>query len=111
MKLSQIKGERCFDVIAELVEPVSIIASDKKTLEMFKSKKPPKGMDPKEFFIKRIKDGLPSLMKDHKEEFITIMAVLNDVDRDEYLANLNLAKLFSDTLDMLNDEELLDFLS
>lgn len=111
MKLSQIKGDRCFEVIADIIEPISIIASDKTVVEMLKPKKTPEGMQPKEFFIKRMKDGLPVLLRDHKTEFVAIMAALNGVDKKDYLKNLNLANLFSDVVDMLNDEELLAFLS
>ena len=111
MKLSEIKGERCFDVIADLVEPVAIIASDEKTLELFKKRKVPKGMSPQEFFIQRMRDGLPALLKHHKGELVDIIAVINGVDREEYIADLNMAKLFSDVIDLLNDDDLLGFLS
>lgn len=111
MKLSQIKGERCFDVIAELVEPVAAIAQDKKAMELLKPKQPPEGVSQKEFFIERMKKGLPSLMKDHKQDFIAIMASINGVTPAQYVKKLNLATLFSDVIDMLNDEELLAFLS
>lgn len=111
MKLSQIKGDRCFEVVADLIEPIAILAEDKNVVELFKPKKTPEGMTPQEFFIQRMRNGLPGLMKDHKAEFVTIMAALNGVDRNKYVKSLNLAKLFSDVIDMLNDEDLLAFLS
>lgn len=111
MKLSQIKGDRCFEVIADIIEPVAIIAADQSTMELFKPKKTPEGMDPKQFFLQRMREGLPSLLKEHKNEFVAIMAALNGVDKKKYLQDLNLAKLFSDVIDMLNDEALLGFLS
>ena len=111
MKLSQIKGERCFDVIAELIEPISVIASDEAVVELFKKKKTPKGMTPQQYFIQRMREGIPSLLKEHKGEVVTIIATINGVDRAEYVESLNMAKLFSDVMDLLNDEELLAFLS
>lgn len=111
MKLSQIKGERCFDVIADIIEPIAVMASDEKVVDLFQKKRTPKGMTPQEFFIQRMREGLPALLKDHKGEVITIMAAINGVEREEYVNNLNMAKLFSDVVDMFNDEELLSFLS
>ena len=35
MKLSDIKGERTLDVIAELIDPISNIASDKVAADLF----------------------------------------------------------------------------
>lgn len=111
MKLGDIKGDRCFDVVADLVGPVSNIALDTKSAELFKRKKVPEGKDTYVFFVERLKDGLPALLRDHKEDFISIMAALSGVDRGEYVESLNLAKLFADVFTLLTDEEFLAFLS
>lgn len=111
MKLSQIQGDRCFEVIADLIAPVSNIAKDKEAQELFKRKAVPKGKDPKQYFIDRVTAGLPSLLKNHKDDMVIIMATLNDVSKEEYLKDLNLAKLFGDVFDVLTDDEFAAFLS
>lgn len=111
MKLSEIKGERCFEVIADLVVPISNIAQDKQAAALFKRKAVPKGKNATEFFIERLKTGLPALLKNHANDFTAIMATLNNVPVDEYIRELNLAKLFGDVIGLLTDEEFLGFLS
>lgn len=111
MKLADIKGERCFDVIADLVEPVANLAEDKDVMALFENKKVPKGKTPKQFFVERMKTGLPSLLRGHKDDFVAIMATLNDQSTAEYAESLTLAKLFSDILEIITDDELLAFLS
>ena len=111
MRLSEIKGDRCFEVIADLVAPVSNIAQDEKAVELFKRRAVPEGKTPKEFFIERMRNGLPALMKDHKQDFVAIIATLDGTTPEEYTENLNLAKLFGDFIGLLTDEEFMTFLS
>ena len=44
MRLSDIKGERTLDVIAEIIEPIANIAEDEAAAELFRREKPPEGM-------------------------------------------------------------------
>ena len=44
MRLSNVKGERTFDVIAELIDPIYNIAMDPEAAAMFKREKLPEGM-------------------------------------------------------------------
>ena len=55
MKLSDIKGERTLDVIAEVIEPIANIAEDEKTAALFKREKLPEGENATTFLLKRIK--------------------------------------------------------
>lgn len=110
MKLADIKGERCFDVMADLVNPIANLAEDNEVIELFKVKKTPKGKSPREFFIERMKSGLPTLLKTHKRDFVDIMAILNDQTPEEYTESLTFPKLFSDVLEIITDDELLAFL-
>lgn len=111
MKLSEIKGDRCFEVIADLVTPVANIAQDKEAADLFKRKKTPKGKTATQFLIDRVKAGMPSLLKSHKQDLVAIMATLNNVTPEEYLESLNMAKLVGDILELLTDDEFLAFLS
>ena len=111
MKLSDIKGDRVLDVIADLIDPIANIAQEKDVAEMFKHKTVPEGMDAREFFAGRMRKGMPALLKGHKHDIIAILATIEGVTPEEYTETLNLAKLFTDTMELLTDEAFLDFLS
>ena len=49
MRLSDIQGERVFDVIADIIDPIANIAEDNAASALFKREKLPEGMTAKEF--------------------------------------------------------------
>lgn len=104
MKLSDIKGERTFDVIAEIIEPIANIAADTEAADLFVRKKLPEGMEAKEFVLQRVKASIPVLLKNHKGDLITILAAIEGVPAAEYAESLNLVKLTRDAVELLNDE-------
>lgn len=110
MKLSDIKGERTFDVIADVIGPISSIAEDENAMELFKAKDVPDGMTPQQFFAKRVKKSAPALLRDHKQDVIAILAAIDGVTPEEYAETLNLAKLLGDMVELMTDETILDFL-
>lgn len=111
MKLSDIKGDRTLDVIADLIDPIAHIAQDKDVAEMlFKRKAVPEGMNVHEFFAERMRKGIPALLRGHKRDIIAILAAIEGVTPEEYADALNLAKLFTDTVELLTDEAFIDFL-
>lgn len=105
MKLSEIKGERTLDVIAEIIEPISNIAQDKQAAALFKREKAPKGMDARSFAIEKLKNAAISLIKTHKNDIIAILAAIQGVSVEEYTNTLNIAKLMHDFVDIANDSE------
>jgi hypothetical protein len=109
MKLSEIKGERVFDVIAEIIDPIVSIAEDEDASDLFKPKELPDGMEPWGFFLSRVKKSLPPLVKRHKGEICRIMASLNDVSVEDYTKELTIPKLFSDMTELLTDQEFTAF--
>ena len=54
MKLSDIKGERTLDVIAEIIEHIANIAADQTAAALFQRQRCPKGKKPKEFMLERV---------------------------------------------------------
>lgn len=108
MKLSDIKGERVFDVIADIIEPVTNIAQDK-DITLFKRETTPDGMTARSFAIKKISKNAPLLLKRHKHDISTLLAVIKGQTVDEYVASLNMATLSIDLLELLNDQELISF--
>lgn len=111
MKLSDIKGDRVLDVIADIIDPIANMVYDKDVAAMFERKAVPEGMDAREFFAERMRKGLPVLLKGHKADIIAVMAAIEGVTPGQYVASLDLPKLFTDAMELVTDEALLDFLS
>lgn len=106
MKLSEIKGERLFDLVADITEPLCDIAQDEEIVKTIKSDK-----SDSMSVIGKIRATVPRLMHEHRKSLVAILAALKGVSPDEYLKNLTLASLLDDMNDMLTDEELPAFLS
>ena len=104
MRLSDIKGDRTLEVIAEIIDPIANIAEDEEASAMFKRKKLPDGMTAKKFLMKRVRKSLPVLLKGHKADIIAILSAIEGVSAEEYAGSLNLVKLVKDCTDLLTDE-------
>ena len=90
MKLSEIKGERALDVLADLIDPVAEIFGDKEISAALQSGKAP---------AKAIKLAL----KNHKRAVLDMMAALDGEDPATYQPSLFV--LPKRLLDLLNDPE------
>ena len=104
MRLSDIKGDRVFDVIADIIDPIANIASDETASALFKREKLPDGMTAKAFLLERARKAVPVLLKGHKGDIITVLATIDGVSSDDYRESLTLAKLVQDTAELLTDE-------
>ena len=104
MRLSDIKGDRVFDVIADIIDPIANIASDETASALFKREKLPEGMTAKSFLLKRARKAVPALLKGHKSDIITVLSTIEGVSADDYRASLTLSKLMKDTAELMTDE-------
>lgn len=104
MRLSDVKGERTLDVVADIIDPIANIAEDEVAAELFTRKKLPEGMTPQKFLLQRARKAVPSLLKGHKQDVITILSTIEGTSPKEYTGALNLAKLFKDCVELLTDE-------
>lgn len=111
MKLSDIKGDRVLDVIADIIDPIANMVQDKDVAAMFERKAVPDGMEARDFFAKRMRKGLPVLFKSHKADIIAIMAAIEGVTPEQYAASLDFPKLFTDVMELVTDDAFLNFLS
>lgn len=93
MKLSDYKGEEALDVLADIIEPLTAILSDKEIQELTKQKNVPP--------IKYIKPAI----KNHKKEIIEVLARLENKPVEEYTETVNLLTLPKQVLDLVNDPE------
>ena len=111
MKLSDIKGDRVLDVIADIIDPIANMVQDKDVAAMFERKAVPDGMEARDFFAERMCKGLPVLLKGHKADIIAIMAAIDGVTPEQYAESLDFPKLFTDVMGLVTDDAFLDFLS
>lgn len=111
MKLSDIKGDRVLDVIADIIDPIANMVQDKDVAAMFKREAVPDGMEARDFFAKRMRKGLPVLLKGHKADIIAVMAAIEGVTPEQYAASLDFPKLFTDIMELVTDDAFLNFLS
>ena len=111
MKLSDVKGDRVLDVIADIIDPIANMVQDKDVVAMFERKAVPEGMDARDFFAGRMRKGMPVLFKGHKADIIAIMAAIEGVTPEQYAASLDFPKLFTDAMELVTDDAFLDFLS
>ena len=102
--MSDIKGERTLSVIADIIDPIANIAEDAEVANLFKREKLPEGVTAKSFLLKRVRQYLPTLIKKHKGDIITILAAVEGVEPSEYEGMLNLVKLMRDCTELLTDE-------
>ena len=90
MKLSESKGEKALDVLAEIIEPAVEIMQDKKIVAAAKAGK--------------TLEIVKCACKDHKKAVITILAVLDDADPDTY--EVGVLTLPAKILELLNDPDI-----
>ena len=101
LKLTDFKGEdKAWEVIAELIEPLSEIASNLNLAEKLKDK------DAKKSEIAKV------ICKDYKTPATKILAILSDTDYETFKETVTPADILLGVITVLNDKELTDlFLS
>lgn len=108
MKLSEIHGERVFDVIAEVIDPIANIMEDEKIAGLFKREKLPEGVTARKHLAQKAKKFAPVLLKDHKTDIISILASIAGVSAAEYTKTLTIVSLLNDTTDLLSDDAFME---
>lgn len=93
MKLSDYKNEDAIEVIADILEPLSVIFTDE---EIKKEKN------------KNRMKAVSMALKKYKKEVIQILARIDDVPVDKY--ECNALTLPMKVLEVMNDKEVQDFL-
>ena len=111
MKLSEVRGERVFDVMADLIPPLCKMATDKDVKALLKKRSVPKGMDPQDFVLKRVQQAGPKIIKSHKDDLIDVLCVIGGIDRSEYVEGMTLMSLWSDVMELLGDDDFIAFLA
>lgn len=107
MRLSDVKGDRVFDVIADIIDPICNIAADANAVELFKRERLPEGEDAKRYLLKRAKKAVPALLRGHKDDLIAILSAVGGVDPAVYRKALSMPRLLKDCMELLTDEDLI----
>jgi hypothetical protein len=92
MKLSDYKGEKALDVLANMLEPATEILADNEVANGIK-----RGDIP----VKIVKVAIQR----HKRAVIELLAALNDMPPDEYAEQVSLLTLPKQLLELMNDED------
>lgn len=105
MRISEFKGEKALDLLAEIIEPAAAIFADEAVTNAFKKD------------TEENKKGIPALaahiFKNHKAETLEILAALNNVSVDKYNANpiMIIAQLMTVLQDTMSQDVLAVFTS
>jgi hypothetical protein len=90
MKISKVEGAEALDVWADLLEPITAIASDKEFEKLYKSK-------PLVFAVKYV-------MKNHKSEILEVLALMQGEDVETFRPSFfELPKMI---FELLNDKDI-----
>lgn len=92
MKLSDYKGEEALDVLADIIEPLTVILGDPKMQELAEKEAAPVA------YIKPI-------LKDHKKEIIEVLARLENETVEQYKSHMTILSLPVALLSLINDPE------
>lgn len=111
MGLADIKGEKCFDVFADIMGPMMNIAADKEAVEFFKPQEIPEGEDEAVYKANMMKEYLPKLLKGHKQDFIAILAAFDGKTPKAYTKDLTVPQLFQNVMAVFSDPMFRSFLA
>ena len=92
-KLSEYKNEEAIELLADLIEPVSIVLADAEVIDAFRTRS-------------RL-SAIGFCLKKYPKEIVDILAILEQVPREEYECNFFTAPI--KLLEILNDPTLQDF--
>lgn len=91
MRLSEIKGEKAFEVLTELLEPLAEISADKRVTRLLTEKK--------------LMDAVKIILKEHQSSIVAILAALDGENPDGYLEKVTLVTLPARLLELMSDKE------
>lgn len=94
-KLSEIKGEDALDILAEIVEPFGLIATDENFVAAIR-------------FGNKL-DAVKIGLKDHKKEVLKVLALLEGEDPETYAPSI--VRIPALVLELLNDPDLTSLFS
>lgn len=111
MRISELTTDRAADILCELTPHIANITSDKALLDALKEKI---GTDKKsvaEIYVhgaKKLSVIVPILLKDHKHDIFSILAILQSTTEDE-IAKQGILDTMTQIKEAWEDKDLIDF--
>lgn len=102
MRISDIPGDRALDVLADCIDAVTDIASDKELLEALQGE----DMGETQGQLKAV----AAVLKSHKDSVHKILAAIAGTSVEEYLGSHNAMQVLQDAFEVMTDEEALGFM-
>lgn len=103
MKLSEIKGSRAIDVIAELIQPLANIAGDRENMGHLFDIKPNEGESRDDAMVRHLKDNVPLLLKTHNGDILKVLSIINDEPPED----ITVPGVVKGVLDLIGDDDFL----
>lgn len=111
MRLSEVKGERTFDVVAQVIPSILSIAGDKRITSILSTGRADGDTrSNEEIAAEKASQVLPLFLNTHRKETISILAAIKGQTPEEFVAEVNLMSLATDVFEMLSDEVVMGFL-
>ena len=95
MIISEIRGEAAVNLLADLIEPVTAIATDKAITELRN------GGETSAVQVAKV------AVKRHASDVVEILAACNGVKKEDY--NGNIIDILHEFVELINDEEIMNF--
>lgn len=95
MRLSDIRGEDALDLLAEIIEPITQIASDTEVAEVYRTKG------------SKIVDIVKVILRNHKKAVLKILALLDGEDPKTYAPSV--LEIPAKLISLFNDPAFADF--
>ena len=107
-KLSSFGFDEGMDVVADIIVPIGNIALSPAFGGIFFKDKPAEGESAMQFTIRRVRDNLPTLARDHRDDMAAIAARLSGVTVEEYRARTSFVRFINDLLSILDDPDMME---
>lgn len=99
MKISDIPADRAFDVLADVAGPLSNIVSDADAMSSISAAS-----------STDVVRAVGEIARTHKDDLNAILAAVAGKSVEDYLAGTNALGVINDTVELLTDEGIADFL-
>lgn len=110
--ISEIKGERSFDTLADVMEIAFSLAEDENVMEFVKRGEGiPEGEDALEWQMRIMKKCVPAMIRDHKDALASLIAISKNTTKAKYLKDVTPNELWKDVIAIFNDKTFIGFLS
>lgn len=110
--LDDIKGERSFDVLADVMEIMFTLADDPNVMRFAKrGENVPEGEDATEWGLKMVKECVPAMIRDHRDALASVIALSQGTTKAKYLKEVTPKQLWNDVFAIFNDSVLVGFLA